>query len=693
MIATPTVTTIYTVTGNNVCADVDATTTITVVPLITPTVFPSTNWNVYCYNSTNFTNYYGYYTHIGTGASGYDFNTGTQWLSGLAPSTATANALGTAYQGCTMPAINISLSFKKTNFACGTYSIISVANDDNIALLIDGVQVATRATAATSLTIWVGTLNSNSQVELRLNQGGGGSGLSVRFTAATPSASLSTWVGGTSTDWFTASNWCGSGVPTLSLDVLIPNAKPQFMPVINAAGAACRSLTISPATASTSVLSALPAASLTISGSNSLDVYGNWVNNGVFDAGNGTVNILGSTSTSITGTATESFYNLVINKTGVATVAIPSGAKQISNLMTLTNGIINQNATLRFLNNSTVSGASNNSYVNGPVIKVGTQAFTFPVGANNFYRPVSITAPALATDHFTTQYFNVDPSPPYTFSSLDATIHHIGRCEYWTVNRTGGSSNVNVTLTWNSTSCGVTNLSDLLVARWDAGQAKWKDEGNGGTTGNTTAGSIVTAAPVSLFSPFTLASRNNNNPLPIELVNFKCNLVNRNTVGLTWVTASESNNDYFSVERSTDGIAFETIGKKQGAGNSVTTLNYNFEDQNSIKGILYYRLKQVDFNGKITYSQICSLTNSGDGGVAFYPNPVRNSLTIDYEYTEKPKDHTITITDVTGKLVEVQSSFSDSKVTLDCSDLAEGIYFLKVLVGNKEVVNKFTVQR
>ena len=693
VIATPSVTTIYTVTGNNNCADVIATTTITVIPLVTPTVFPTTSWNVYCHNNTTFSNYFGYYTHTGTGASGYDFNTATQWASGAAPSTATANASGTAYQGCTMGATNISLSFKRTGFTCGVYTITCNSNDDGVALFIDGTQVASRGTSAAAANLWIGALNVNSQVEFRLNQGGGGSGLRATFTAAPATASLSTWIGATNNDWFTASNWCGSGVPNLTTDVFIPNSKLPNYPVINASGAACRSLTVSAATASTAVTAAIPAATLTINAGNSLDVHGNWINNGVVIAGStSTVNLLGTTSTSLAGTATETLGGLVINKTG--TVTIPaSKVVQIAGSGVFTNGIVNQSGTLRFLNGSSTSGANNTSYVNGQVIKVGTQAFDFPLGASNFYRPISISAPSVATDHFTARYILADASPSFTHTSKDASIDHIGRCEYWILDRTGGSSNVNVTLSWNTTSCGVTNLSELLVARWDAGQARWKDEGNGGTTGNTTSGTIVTSAPVTLFSPFTLASRTAANPLPIELVSFNCNNINRNTNGLSWITASESNNDYFAIERSSDGLNFEVIGKQKGAGNSVTRLEYAFNDQNPYKGISYYRLKQVDFSGKFSYSEICSVTNNGDGGVSFYPNPVKNNLTIDYMFSEKPKSNTISVSDVTGKLVYVNSTFTDSKVSLDCSNLAEGIYFLKVIIGEKEVVNKFTVQK
>lgn len=696
VIATPTVTTIYTVTGNNNCAGVDATSTITVVPLVAPTVFGTNAWNVFCYNDQTFTNYYGYYTH--TPAAGYNFNTNTQWVSGAAPSTATANVNGTKYQGCVMSATNIALSFKRTNFACNTYSINIPSHDDGVSLYINGSLVGshTGGCCDAHTNIWVGPLSTNSTVEYRLTQGGGGSGLSSTFSVSVATPSLSTWIGNTSTDWFTASNWCGSGVPNTLTDAIIPNSGPLFMPVINASGAACRSLTITAATTSTTIsnalIAAVPSASLTINPSNYLDTYGNWVNNGsVLASTSSSVNLLGSSSVSLTGTATETFGSLVVNKTG--TVTIPaSKIVQIAGDGNFTNGIVNQNGTLRFLNSSTTSGANNNSYVNGQVIKVGTQAFTFPVGAGGYYRPVSISAPSVATDHFTAQYFLTDASPTYTHTSKDATIDHIGRCEYWILNRTGGSSNVNVTLSWNATSCGVTNLADLLVARWDAGQAKWKNEGNGGTTGNTTSGTVVSSGAVSVFSPFTLASLTTSNPLPIELVNFNCgNSKNSNT--LSWTTATESNNDYFAIERSTNGAEFVQIAKVDGAGNSLNTLNYSYRDENSLKGISYYRLKQVDFNGKFTYSEICSVTNNGDGNIVFYPNPVKNSLTIDYEFSEKPISNVISITDVTGKLVSVTSSFADYRVTLDCSDLAEGIYFLKVLIGEREVVNKFTVQK
>ncbi len=156
----------------------------------------------------------------------------------------------------------------------------------------------------------------------------------------------------------------------------------------------------------------------------------------------------------------------------------------------------------------------------GPVVKFGNQGFTFPIGLGGIYKPVTISAPVSTTDNFTAQYFYFNPSPPYTSTSKDATIDHISSCEHWILNRTGGSSIVNVSLTWDINSCGVNAINDLLVTRWDAGQVKWKDHGGINITGNASAGSLMSSSPVTVFSPFTLGSKTFLNPLPVELLNF-----------------------------------------------------------------------------------------------------------------------------------------------------------------------------
>jgi autotransporter-associated beta strand protein len=439
------------------------------------------------------------------------------------------------------------------------------------------------------------------------------------------------------------------------------------------------------------------AGSLT-STSGTLNLSGDFINNGTYTHNNGRVSFVGATSTSVTGTAngtsTHNFYDVTINKSGAASITVPVGiTNQINNSMTLTNGIVNQNGTLHFLNGSSVSGANNTSYVNGQVVKSGTQAFTFPVGAGNFYRPISISAPAVATDNFTAQYFLTDPSPSYTHTSKDVTISRIGRCEYWILNRTGGSSNVNVTLSWNSTSCGVTNLADLLVVRWDAGTNTWKNHGNGGTTGNTTTGTVISGSLVTSFSPFTLGSSTGNNPLPIELLDFTANL-NDKKVNLNWTTATEINNDYFTVEKAKDATNFEFVAKVPTAGNSNTLKKYATQDEKPYQGLSYYRLKQVDFDGTFNYSKIVAIDFLiDDYGVSIYPNPTSNLITIDFlEHVLTPATR-VSLSNVYGQQLELNQIISKNQIKVDLSQLPSGIYFVGITLGEKTIERKIVLQK
>lgn len=118
------------------------------------------------------------------------------------------------------------------------------------------------------------------------------------------------------------------------------------------------------------------------------------------------------------------------------------------------------------------------------------------------------------------------------------------------LDRTNGASNVIVTLSWEATSCAVTNPRELSVTCWNG--AEWVDRGNGGTTGTNANGTILTALSVTIFSLFTLASMASSNPLPIELINFGA-IANDNSVDAKWQTVVEINNAYFTVQRSKNG--------------------------------------------------------------------------------------------------------------------------------------------
>jgi hypothetical protein len=184
-----------------------------------------------------------------------------------------------------------------------------------------------------------------------------------------------------------------------------------------------------------------------------------------------------------------------------------SGTLVIGNYLNLTKGIVRVKAGGLVKVNSLASatGTSNLSYVDGPVEKAGNQAFTFPVGRNGVYRPISITAPSSSSHRFKAEYFESNSDWAYGHSSKDGSIGDISEVEYWILDRTNGTSNVTVTLSWDTVvSCEVDTLADLLVAVWDG--STWKDRGNGGTTGTQAAGTVKTSSSGLYYSAYAIGT-------------------------------------------------------------------------------------------------------------------------------------------------------------------------------------------
>jgi hypothetical protein len=401
----------------------------------------------------------------------------------------------------------------------------------------------------------------------------------------------------------------------------------------------------------------------------------------VFAANGGRVTLNGTSAQEIQGDASQkpNFYNLTLNNSSAdITLSVPA---TVTNNMIFTNGKIITTPTnlLTFADNCTVSAVSNSSHVQGPCRKEGDDAFTFPVGKSGFYRPIGISAPSNPTDHFTATFYMATSDGTYSHASKDPSIDHLSQCEYWTLDRTNGSSNVAVTLSWNTTSCGVTNLGDLLVARWNG--SMWKDHGNGGTTGNTTAGTVSSSSAISNFSPFTLSSSTSENPLPVNLVSFTATPQEREVL-VEWTTVSETNNEYFSIESSNDAINFHEIARIPGAFNSNTIITYKELDKNPFPGVSYYRLKQVDYDGETMFSKIAvvNMPIITEADLVICPNPVVNIMDVrlDPFLFHSPS---IEIRDISGKLIQsyqVTQIDVQKPFRIDLNELPQGMYFLQV---------------
>ena len=149
-------------------------------------------------------------------------------------------------------------------------------------------------------------------------------------------------------------------------------------------------------------------------------------------------------------------------------------------------------------------------------------------------------------------------------------------------------------------------------------------------------------------------------------------LRHKKNVELIWITETEINNDYFTIERSTDLKRWEVVKKINGAGNSNTPLHYITVDENPYKGISYYRLKQTDFNGVFTYSKVVIIDNKELDDILVYPNPVKDVLTI----KTTCDNCNIKIYSALGQLV-----YNGNEKKINTSNWAKGVYEV-VIINN-----------
>ncbi|GIL24574.1 MAG: hypothetical protein BroJett042_30870 [Bacteroidota bacterium] len=398
-----------------------------------------------------------------------------------------------------------------------------------------------------------------------------------------------------------------------------------------------------------------------------------------FGANNGTIVLAGGAVQNINklGTASPVFRRLTMNKSGGSATLNTDASITING--TFTDGVLFTSATnyLNFADNATVTGGSNSSHIDGPVRKTGNDAFSFPTGDGGFYRPISITAPTNATHYFTAEYFKASQAfgGPSTYPTGIITV---SSCEYWMLDRSPGGSNVSVTLSWNTPDCTgpyITNIATLRVVRWDG--TAWVNHGNGGTTGNATAGTIISAGAITSFSPITLGSSDLANPLPVELIHFAATAENE-SVKLNWTTASELNNDFFTVQHSTNGVEFTSLGIINGQGTTHNSTSYEFIDETPHAGINYYRLKQTDFDGTSDFSNVVAVNMNLEW--MLYPNPV----TYGTDVTINKKDDYA----VYNNLGVMVMKLSDT-TKINIATLAPGVYTVR---GSNGSVRRLVVK-
>lgn len=185
----------------------------------------------------------------------------------------------------------------------------------------------------------------------------------------------------------------------------------------------------------------------------------------------------------------------------------------------------------------------------------------------------------------------------------------------------------------------------------------------------------------------------NLNPLPIELKQFSANAI-QEKVRLDWVTLSEENSAYFEIERSTDGVEFESIGKVDAMGRSTEEANYYIYDGSPFMGNNYYRLKQVDLDGQFEYSEIVSVYFSSSI-IEIYPTFISGEQSLNVLITEPISEIHFKLYNIQGQLIQSStlSGGERDEAQISVSGLQNGTYILHVFNGSHQVTKRVIVSR
>ncbi|HEY4800502.1 MAG TPA: hypothetical protein VII99_15590, partial [Bacteroidia bacterium] len=535
----------------------------------------------------------------------------------------------------------------------------------------------------------------------------------VTITAAPSSV---TWVGGTAShlnDWFTATNWNPACIPSCGTDVTIPVVANFPSISFTSAAAACQNFTLA------------NGATLTFADNKAeLDVCGNFSQSGtITTGGKGKIVFMGSSAQTFTKTSTAAgtLHNVEIANTGSpALVTIVEGALYQdmmidSNLVFVNGVVITQGGRRIVVNNSNsnaISGYAVSSYVCGHLTRkvAGGASYDFPVGntpvgaTSNPYELMNLNISSITEPYITASFETPstaalatgsgittlsDQGGTYTSPPVDAggtnTSTGTGIGGVWTV-FTGHTvtdpiynSAASTTASYDVTLYGRNfNTSSFpagtyysVIKRNTFCSASWTLPGT--FAGCSDPGTLISAYRTgsSSFSQFSIVK--NTKALPVNLVAFDATCVDHSTL-LSWITATEFNNNYFTLERSCDEnfLQYQTIATITGAGNSSVMKQYSYKDETA-PGNCYYRLSQTDFNGltkEFTPISINCKENSDFNFIGVLPNPVDNEMNVIF-LDEKKEDIQIELTDMLGQPMLTKKVESDpglNRTTLDLSE-------------------------
>ncbi|MFH0866622.1 MAG: T9SS type A sorting domain-containing protein, partial [Bacteroidota bacterium] len=440
-----------------------------------------------------------------------------------------------------------------------------------------------------------------------------------------------------------------------------------------------------------------------------MEVDGHWTNNAT-GGGNvfinigtdGTVSLVGTTQQDVGGSAWTDFESLTLNNAAGARMMVD--VNRVNGTLTLTSGALRLNSFTLIENNTAVSSIMRTSgYIVSETtdgnsrlqwnIGAGTGAYVVPFSSTGsvmipFTFNVTGAGTVLSTGAVTTATYptTVTNTPWATYPSAVTNmnpdpLYVVDR--FYLMNYGGYSANPTADLTISYDPADITGPIaevNLQAQLWDG--SAWASPVGTVNTGSDYVNNIsgINASRVWVLS-------DNTNPLPIELLAFSA-ACDGDKVNINWSTASETNNDYFSVERSANTVEWDPVANVDGAGNSNTWLYYSAVDNSPLDGYSYYRLKQVDFDGAFSYSDAVQVGCENEEAfnlISVRPGQQDDELVLIFT-AEEGEQYNISLFDDRGRLIKNLTGKSVSgynEVHIIVNDISAGIYMLTLQSNNK----------
>ncbi|HMG15012.1 MAG TPA: hypothetical protein VK590_06175 [Saprospiraceae bacterium] len=302
---------------------------------------------------------------------------------------------------------------------------------------------------------------------------------------------------------------------------------------------------------------------------------------------------------------------------------------------------------------------SNGTTLGGGLVRTVSSGTVFPIGPTpSIYMPLTLTG---------TGSYGVG----MVLTRSDLSFPNSALTYSWDFK--SGTGNLDMTYQWPLSARGSTfpTSGSVKVLRYNG---TWSSLGLVSCT--FTDPSVSSISNAVCCSEYTIGGID---ALPIVLNLFTA-IRDKRDIKLYWSTASEKNNDFFSIERSNDGFSYTEIGKMEGAGNSLEAKAYQFMDDRALLGNNYYRLKQVDFDGAFSYSDVRVVNMDADSPFTLFPTLVRNNITL-HTSSESEFDTDIELISVATGAVLYKSILSagSSSIDLDLSTVPPGSYVARLL--------------